>query len=454
MITLIKDYEIRRDGKEEVLYIYVDFGSEFAKLKGNDKKKKLGEVIHDYLNEHDIKFDGKKIAIVSSGLVIATLLMKSPNIEFNSQVNRGTDYQNAVVLLEDDMPSLKSQIVVGEPTKDASIPEKETSPSDKTANKPTSNKSTATTSKPNVSSSNKGVGSSNMAPNTSSNKPASTPTKVEEKPVPEVVVDNNTYVTVKRSNGSVIKVELEEYVIGVVGAEMPAAFNIEALKAQAVIARTYALKALERGTVLTDNSSTQNYKSDEQLKSMWGSMYQTYHQKIRNAVSSTKGVYLTYSGTIIDAVYHSTSNGQTEDSKYVWGNALPYLVSVSSPYDSSNPSFSKSVFFSYGDLSSKLGVEVTAETPIQIEGTTLGKRVEKLAVGDAKFTGVQVRSKLGLRSADFDVAKTDGGYTFTMRGYGHGVGLSQYGANGMANHGYDYASILKHYYTGVTISHR
>ena len=254
-------------------------------------------------------------------------------------------------------------------------------------------------------------------------------------------------------NGKIEKVELEEYIIGVVGAEMPAAFHIEALKSQAVISRTYALKAKSKGKTLSDNESTQSYKSNDELKKIWGSNYDTYYNKIKKAVSETKGMYLTYKGNYIEAVYHSTSNGKTESSINVWGNSYSYLVSVESKYDTLNSSFTKSKKISYDELSKKLGFNINQETEFNIISKTSGNRVNKIDIGKKEFTGVQLRNLLGLRSADFDIINEVDGVVFTTRGYGHGVGLSQYGANGYAKNGLNYQKILLHYYPGVSLNH-
>ena len=245
--------------------------------------------------------------------------------------------------------------------------------------------------------------------------------------------------------------ELEDYVIGVVGAEMPALFNSEALKAQSVIARTYALKANSMGRVLSDNESTQSYKDNGELANLWGGNFDSYYNKVRDAVMSTSGMYLTYNGNYIEAVYHSTSNGRTEDSSNVWGNYFPYLVSVESSFDNTNSSFSISKSFSYNDLSSKLGININASSEFNILGYTSGGRVSSVSIDGVEFSGISFRSKLGLRSADFDIDKSTDGIIVTTRGYGHGVGMSQYGANGMAKAGYSYRDILLHYYPGVSI---
>ena len=234
---------------------------------------------------------------------------------------------------------------------------------------------------------------------------------------------------------------------------MPASFSEQALMAQAIIARTYALKSLENNKTLTDNSTTQNYKDNSELRKVWGSSYDFYYSKIKNAVLNTKGIYLTYNGKIIDAVYHSTSNGYTEDAKNVWGNSFPYLVSVESPYDSTNKNFESQKFFTYEEISSKLKINITEETNFSILSYTSSSRVENIEIDGNIYTGLQIRNILGLRSTDFQIEKSDTGIIFITKGYGHGVGLSQYGANGMAKNGYSYDQILKHYYKGITINH-
>lgn len=440
---MIKDYEIRKENGEETLFIYLDFDSEFAKLKGSSKRKKISKLVGDYLKEKNINFSGKKIAIISGGLLVATLLMKAPSIDYNAN----TKYYegNKIVLVEDNLDG--EEIIDDlEQSMSQNDAEKEDVSSTKPSSSNQSGGNTISTSK-HPQSVKPGPGGTNQSVGVKPESKPETP-QPEQKPV-----DNATYITLKRSNGQILKIEIEEYLVGVVGAEMPASFNKEALKAQAIIARTYALRASERGSILTDNSGTQNYKSNEQLRAMWGSSYQTYYQKVKSAVQETKGVYLTYNGVIIDAVYHSTSNGQTENAEFVWGNAFPYLTSVLSPYDTSNSSYSKSVTLGYEVISSKLGISIDSTSDIQILSKTVGMRVDKILIDGVEFTGVNIRNKLGLRSADFDIVKSEEGLTFTTRGYGHGVGLSQYGANGMANHGYDYASILRHYYRGITFAH-
>ena len=267
----------------------------------------------------------------------------------------------------------------------------------------------------------------------------------------QVVENNQKYVTVYRSNGSVITMELEQYLIGVVSAEMPASFNIEALKAQAVLARTYALKSIESGKVLTDTVSTQRYMDDNELKAYWGNDFNTYYNKVKSAIDSTSNLVLKYNNNYIEALYHSTSNGKTEDAVYVWGNSVPYLKSVDSSYDLSATSYLRTEQKDLTNVLNILGIDWNDNSNLEIISRNESGRITKLRFGDKTYTGVEFRNLLGLRSADFDLETKDGMLVITTRGYGHGVGMSQYGANGMAKAGYNYEQILNHYYTGVNL---
>lgn len=450
---MINNYFIRNVNGEEVLYLNFDFSYEFSSFDFMAKREKIQEVVRNFIRDNKISFKGMTVLLVSGGVLFGSILLNTPNFT-GSPVNSIKPIESSVT--NDDFVTTNASVtlsngdsVVINDVKDEKEVKNEKVEQFKNENVQV--KENVVSKEEKVQ--NKEVSTSKVEEKKQVNE-VSTP-KVEEKSeVKEVatkeVVDNNIYVNVRRG-GSVVKIELEEYVTGVVGAEMPASFNVEALKAQAVIARTYALKANSRGTVLSDNESSQSYKSNEELKSLWGSSYNTYYNKVKGAVDSTRGMYLTYNGSYIEAVYHSTSNGRTEDSSNVWGNYFPYLVSVDSPYDSSNPSYLKTVSFSYSDISKKLGVIITSDTDFIINGKTSGDRVSSISVGEVSFTGVDFRNKLGLRSADFDIEKNDEGVVITTRGYGHGVGMSQYGANGMAKSGSSYRDILFHYYPGVTL---
>ena len=167
-------------------------------------------------------------------------------------------------------------------------------------------------------------------------------------------------------------------------------------------------------------------------------------------MDSTKGLYITYNGTYIDAVYHSTSNGKTEDAIYVWGNDIPYLKSVDSPWDVNATSYLRTEIKDFNTVLNILGVDLNTEDFEILEKKDSG-RVIKVKVGKKIYSGVELRNILNLRSTDFDLAIHNGNLIITTKGYGHGVGMSEYGANGMANSGYNYEQILKHYYQGIDI---
>ncbi|MFX3627782.1 MAG: stage II sporulation protein D, partial [Ectobacillus sp.] len=254
-------------------------------------------------------------------------------------------------------------------------------------------------------------------------------------------------------------VNIEEYVTGVVAAEMPADFELEALKAQALTARTFVVKRMLKGEALpnkadvTDTVENQVYKNEAELKQLWGKDYDWKIKRIREAVYATAGQVLTYQGEPITASFFSTSNGYTENSEDYWGNAYPYLRSVNSPWDKAAPKFAAEQTFSVADFQKRLGVQVLADGGVgKIVERTSGKRVKTVDFNGKKLTGKQVREKLGLRSSDFTWKQKGDTIIVTTKGYGHGVGMSQYGANGMAKEGKSYKDILAHYYKGVEVS--
>ena len=259
-------------------------------------------------------------------------------------------------------------------------------------------------------------------------------------------------ITIYRSNGSIINLNMTDYLIGVVSSEMPASFNLEALKAQSVLARTYALKAKQTGKKLTDTVSTQSYIDIDQMKNKWENSFNTYYNKIKNAVENTNGEYLSYNGNYIEALYHSTNNGKTESSLDVFGNYYPYLISVSSEYDKNASSYLRTINMPIDTISNKLGLNLNNDSVISILSYTDGGNIKEININGNNFSGKKVRELLGLRSADFDISISDNNANITTRGYGHGVGMSQYGANGMANAGYSYKDILSHYYPGTTLT--
>lgn len=257
-----------------------------------------------------------------------------------------------------------------------------------------------------------------------------------------------------------------EYLTGVVSAEMPAAFEPEALKAQAVAARSYLRCALadprhDNADICTSADCCQAYLSAESLKQSWGEKYDACAEKIASAVSATDGEYLSYGGEPALAAFHSSSAGMTENSAALWSD-VPYLVSVSSPEtEETVPNFVSRAEFSDIDFrDTVLSLEPTADmtgdgdTWIGACRRSDSGRVEALTVGGVEIDGARLRTAFSLRSTNFDISHETGKFVFTVRGYGHGIGMSQYGADAMARDGADYREILAHYYPGTTLECR
>jgi stage II sporulation protein D len=281
-----------------------------------------------------------------------------------------------------------------------------------------------------------------------------------------------TEATVKmysHATGKVVSIPIEEYVIGVVAAEMPAAFPNEALKAQAVAARTYLMKRLSVNGVTNpihpgadicdDHRHYQAWISKEEMKNRWGNIkYYRYYLKIANAVYSTKQQVITYEGQIIDPVYHSSCGGLgTVDAGEVWQLDAPYLKGVPCPYNA-DPRPVQEVVLTIPQLEKATGEEVSAlpvstgpKGIIEVLEKTGGGFPKRIRVGSKEFSAAALRESLGLRSNRFVINLEDGQIKISTTGYGHGVGMCQYGAKGMAEKGFDYQEIIKHYYTGVEI---
>ncbi len=270
--------------------------------------------------------------------------------------------------------------------------------------------------------------------------------------------NENTYVRVKRESlGTIDKVPFEEYIIGVVAGEMPASFDIEALKAQAVAARSYVLTKMKQNYKndydVVDTISNQVYLDDNKLRSNWGSNYDVNIAKVRKAVISTRGEYLTYNGEVVNAFFFSTSVGKTENCVDVFGGNLPYLVSVDSSWDEDvSPVFAVEKEYTLNDFYAGLDLPYATDIKTEIIDTTSTGRIKKIKINDREYTGSEVASKLSLRSAFFKIEQEGNKVYINTKGYGHGVGMSQYGALAMAKRGYNYKEILKHYYTNVEIS--
>lgn len=259
---------------------------------------------------------------------------------------------------------------------------------------------------------------------------------------------------------TLLNMTLEEYVQGVVAAEMPASFHPEALKAQAVAARTYAYRRIIRNDTIpehpeahlsTDYASGQAWVSWSDFLARFGLLEgRRLQRKIQNAVNQTAGVIAVYEGEPILAVYHSTSGGRTENSEHYWSEALPYLRSVADPFGDQSPHHYSIVVFPVQDLARRMNVENVSDIRI-VERYPSG-RVKTLEVGGKWFSGRTVRQNLGLKSTWFSVDLVGSEVVLSVWGYGHGVGMSQYGAHGMAEQGYGYGEILKYYYQDIELT--
>lgn len=263
-------------------------------------------------------------------------------------------------------------------------------------------------------------------------------------------------VKVKMEDGNIIKIPFEEYIIGVVSAEMPAEFEIDALKAQAVASRSYVLKKIEKNINndydILGSIQDQVYIDNDKLKEKWKDKYDTYFKKIKDAVDSTKGEYLTYQGNIIEAFFFSTSSGMTENSEDVFTSSLPYLRSVESSYDKMSPVFKGTNNISLKEFYMNLNLTYNDKPNIKVLEKSNTGHIKKISVDDKVFKGTEFRKLLNLKSTYFDIKVENDKVIINTLGNGHGVGMSQYGANFMAKEGKNYKEILKHYYKDVEIS--
>lgn len=269
-----------------------------------------------------------------------------------------------------------------------------------------------------------------------------------------------TFLICDTATDTVTEMNTDDYIFGVVAAEMPALYDTEALKAQAVAAYTFAcVKKAENKDktydLTTDPAIDQSFITREQAREKWGDKADEYISKTESAVKSVKNYMITYGGKPILAVYHAISSGRTESCKDVWGKDIPYLTPVSSQGDKLAPSYQTKAEFTEEEIKQKLSDATefngNADTWFTDFSRTASGSVKTLKLCGKEVTGAKIRAALNLRSADFEVAYNSGKFTFTVHGYGHGVGMSQYGAGYMAKQGSDFKEILAHYYTGCKV---
>lgn len=428
VIAMFSNYKIIND----VLYLYVDDKCEIGSLFNREKQISISKKIRNYIKEHKINFNGTKVVLLLSGLLLGTIYLNNNLKKEDYKTNE--EYKYVVNVVDRNIPKIRVKEKIDEVKSNVENKEFDVKEENNNLNikKEQMNIDKSTQNSNNLAN----INDTSILDNNISNSNN---------------ISSGILIKLRRSNGEITEMDLEEYLVGVVAAEMPASFNIEALKAQSVVARTYTLKLLESNREITDDVKTQVYKSNNELQNMWGSNYNNYYQKVKNAVEQTKGLVIKYNGSLIDAVYHSTSNGYTEDAINVWGNNIPYLKTVTSPWDTSSTSYLRNTNVGFDVISNALKINFDSSSTIDVISRDESNRILKVRFNDKEYSGVEIRNLLGLRSADFDAVILENGVNFTTRGYGHGVGMSQYGANGMAKSGYSFEQILNHYYLGIKI---
>ena len=288
--------------------------------------------------------------------------------------------------------------------------------------------------------------------------------------IEEISKNKNNDIKIKllhKQEGNIEELDLEEYLLGVVSAEMPANYEEEALKAQAIVARTYTIYTIKnskkhnKAEICDEATCCQAWISKEERLSKWEENYRDENWKnIENAVYETNGKVITYNGDVINAFFHSNSGGKTEVVSSVWGGTdLPYLQSVETSGESEYSQYYSEITFSKEELENKIKdthpefvINYNEQDCIKIVEYTSGNRVKTLKIGNLNLSGVEIRSILGLKSANFEVGINETQIKFSVIGYGHGVGMSQTGANTLAKQGYTAEEIIKHFYTDVEIN--
>lgn len=286
---------------------------------------------------------------------------------------------------------------------------------------------------------------------------------MENKMSYDLLVDNNAEendsdaiqvsLSYNQDKSDIFTMDLEDYIIGVVAGEMPASFNLEALKAQAVASRTYALYKMDavKDYVLSTTINDQVYLSVDDMKEKWGTDFDYYYNRVKEAVEATKGEVLTYNGEIASTYYFAISNGYTDDAQVVFNEDKDYLVSVESAWDKNFQSYSSLYTINKNDFCSKLGLtcgDITISNVVRASNNY----VREITINNKTFTGIEVFKKLNLKSTDFTINVDANNVLIQTYGFGHGIGMSQYGAQGMSSEGYKYQDILKYYYQNTEIT--
>ncbi len=272
------------------------------------------------------------------------------------------------------------------------------------------------------------------------------PEEEQEEETTQVLISNN------KDKSNAYYMDLEDYVIGVVAGEMPASFKDEALKAQAVAARTFAMYKMVKNNnyVLSTTINDQVYLTKEAMQKKWGDNYSYYYNKIKEAVLATAGEVITYNNDIIIAYYFAISNGSTDSAAAVFNEERNYLVSVDSSWDKDYQCYSSTYNLTRESFCSKLNIKCGSINISKVVRAD-NNYIREITINGVKFTGREIFNKLSLKSTDFTISVNNDIVSIVTRGFGHGVGMSQYGAQGMAKAGYSYKEILEHYYKDTQV---
>lgn len=394
-MNIIHKLEMRDNALQNVVYVYYpaeyEFGLDFDKIK--TRIVGVAEKIREFAVDNISKFTNDTVLLILNGVVVGTVMLT----QLVSNVGVETINKNKVPnVLETKIQNSETN------TEDLKI----------------SNETTNTNF----------INTSNLVYNNS-----------------------NSIIPLKLQNGDIIQIGLNDYIIGVVASEMPANFNIEALKAQAVISRTYTLRKNSAGIVLEKDSTIQKYMNEKELKNIWNDSFNNYYTKIKNAVYATSNEVLMYDNTLAYTPCFIVSNGKTEDSINVWGDNIPYLKSVDSKFDITSKDYSSQKIVTKQDFCKKLNIEENSLKNIEIISKTVGNRIDKISIDGQIFDGSQIQKLLELNSTDFTITLNDDSVIIDVKGSGHGVGMSKYGANALANKGYSYKEILDYYYKGTNL---
>jgi len=383
------------------LYLYIanyeEFSKEFLKVPKMKKEQTIEDLAKDYFSKHKVPYENKKIHLVLDGIVIATIFLhekKEKNHYFNKRQYQ--EYLSEVDLANTKLANTKVQ-----------LPKEESLEIIKHE-----------------------------------------PKRLDPKRYPKKrLVDNLTRRYEKKMmiplllpNGKMAKIELESYIIGILSSVMPVGFHIEALKAQAVILRTILLKKIYEKKAISPYAEGLIYRTPRNLQHFWKGQYSKNLEKIKTAVFSTKGEYLSYDNYFIHAFYHYSNNGKTEDAINVLDISYPYLRVVNSPWDKQSSEDNRVV------INHLLGLELTPNTKIKVLERTLGDSIHTIQIGEKIFDAKYLKDLLNLRSTDTDFEVKKNYVELKTRGFGSQLGMSQYGADAMAKEQYDYRQILNHYY--------